>query len=84
MRHEYAKSLRKFDFILPLLDAWGLEKDSVMSRKTSASLLNRLYALNNLVMQFSVLNFFAKNAKCVFAFDRSLNVLSIRFRFILM
>ena len=83
MKHDYAKSLRKLDFVLPLLDAWGLEKNVESFLDALASYWNAYFALNCTEIVFSVLKFFHKNAKCVFRFGRSSKVLCIRVSFCL-
>ena len=82
MKHDYAKSLRKLDFVLPLLDAWGLEKNAESFLDALASYWNPYFALNCPLMQFSVFNFFTKNAKFVLRFGRSFQVVLIRFAFV--
>ena len=65
MRHEYAKSLRKFDLHIPILDAGSVEKDSVRFSDASESFWNWLEALNHALCVKSVLKKLTKNAKCV-------------------
>ena len=83
MRHEYAKSLKKFDLHIPILDAGSVEKDSVRFLDVLGSFWDSSFALKRFGMVFSVLNFFSKIAKCVLDMRRNFKVVCIRFRFVL-
>ena len=54
-----------------MLDAMGVEKDSVRFSDASGSFFNWLEALNPTLMQFLVFTFFTKIAKCVCDMRRS-------------
>ena len=77
-KHDYEKSFRKKDFVLPLLYAWGMEKDWVTFRKSSASFWNGYLALKRTETVFSVLKFLTKKCKVCIPLGRSLKVSSIR------
>ena len=55
--------MRSFNFYLPILDAMGVEKDSVRFNDASESFSNWLEALNRFGIVFSVFNFFTKMPK---------------------
>ena len=83
MRHDYAKSLRKFDFYIPIPEVRSVEKDSESFLEALASYWDGYFALKRTLNAFSVLNFFTKNAKFVFRFGRSFKVFCIRVAFCL-
>ena len=68
MKHDYAKSLRKFDFYIPIPEVRSVEKDSESFLDALASYWNDYFALKPTLSAFSVFNFFTKNAKFVFRF----------------
>ena len=57
--------MRNFEFYIPILDAMGVEKESVRFSDASGNFFNWLEALNPTLMQFSVFTFFTKIAKVV-------------------
>ena len=62
---DYEYFTEKRDSYLPILDAWGLEKNAESFLDALASYWNPYFALNCTLCVFSVFNFFTKNAKSV-------------------
>ena len=54
MKHDYAKSLRKSDFYIPILEVRSMEKDSVRFLDALASYWNGHFAFKPTLSMFSV------------------------------
>ena len=78
MRHEYEKSYEQDGFVLPIpcVRSSGFDPETFL--EVLASYWNQYFALKPTLMQFSVLTFFPKIAKCVLDMRRSLQVVSFR------
>ena len=75
--------MRNFEFCIPILDAMGVEKYPVRFSNALGSFWDQYFPLNRPPRQFSVFDFFDKNANLVLEIRRSLEVLGIRVRFVL-
>ena len=74
LKHDYEKSLRKFDINIPIPCAWGVDSDWNSFLGMSATCLDRNEDLKQALEVFSVLKILAKNASLLLSFGRSLGL----------
>ena len=84
LKYDYAQSMRILDFYVPILYAMGVEKYSVRFSDALGSFWDQYFPLNRPPRQFSVFDFFDKNANLILEMGCSLEVLGFRSSFWLM